>query len=125
MSVERLEAAIWLLERLVAFDTESSKSNLALIAAVEDHLRARDVNYVKVPNAAGDKAALFATIGPMCDGGVVLSALAGSEQIPIWAERGSAPASAYSAASVTAFPHWQYRTCSKSSGYRRCSAFDC
>ena len=73
MSVERLEAAIWLLERLVAFDTESSKSNLALIAAVEDHLRARDVNYVKVPNAAGDKAALFATIGPMCDGGVVLS----------------------------------------------------
>ena len=73
MSAERFEAAVWLLERLVAFDTESSKSNLALVAAVEDYLRARDVPYVKVPNAAGDKAALFATIGPMTDGGVVLS----------------------------------------------------
>ena len=73
MTTQRLEAAILLLERLVAFDTESAKSNLDLVAAVEDHLRALDVPYVKVPNAAGDKAALFATIGPMQDGGVVLS----------------------------------------------------
>ena len=43
MTTQRLEAAILLLERLVAFDTESSKSNLALVAAVEDHLRALDV----------------------------------------------------------------------------------
>ena len=26
-----------------------------------------------MPNAAGDKAAIFATIGPMIDGGIVLS----------------------------------------------------
>ncbi len=70
---ERLEAAIWLLDRLVAFDTESSKSNLDIIACIEDHLRALDVPYVRVPNALGDKAAVFATIGPMVDGGVVLS----------------------------------------------------
>ena len=73
MSAAQLEKAILLLERLVAFDTESSKSNLDLMAAVEDHLRARDVPYVKHPNATGYKTALFATIGPMIDGGVVLS----------------------------------------------------
>ncbi len=73
MAPDRLEAALTILERLISFDTESSKSNLALVAEVEFLLRERGVNYVKVPNAAGDKAALFATIGPMIDGGVVLS----------------------------------------------------
>lgn len=68
-----LERAIELTERLVAFDTESSKSNLALIDFVADYLRAQDVPFVVAPNAAGDKAALFATIGPNVDGGVVLS----------------------------------------------------
>jgi len=62
-----------LLERLVAFDTESSKSNLALVAFVEDYLRAWSVPFVRVPNREGDKAALFATIGPADRGGVVLS----------------------------------------------------
>ncbi|CAO4165774.1 acetylornithine deacetylase [Methylorubrum aminovorans] len=62
-----------LLERLVAFDTESSKSNLALIDFVAGYLDGWGVPYVMVPNATGDKAALFATLGPMRDGGVVLS----------------------------------------------------
>ncbi len=69
----RLLAAIDVLERLVAFDTESTKSNLDLVAFVETLLRAHDVPFVVVPNAAGDKAAIFATIGPMIDGGIVLS----------------------------------------------------
>ncbi|MDB5569197.1 MAG: Acetylornithine deacetylase [Hyphomicrobiales bacterium] len=69
----RLTAAIDLLERLVAFDTESSKSNLALVAYVESVLAAHDVPYVVTPNATGDKAAIFATIGPMIDGGIILS----------------------------------------------------
>ena len=73
MSAARLEAVISLLEQLVAFDTESSKSNLPIIDHIEAYLRARDVTYVRVPNVAGDKAALFATIGPMGDGGIVLS----------------------------------------------------
>ncbi|SFK61888.1 acetylornithine deacetylase [Methylocapsa palsarum] len=68
-----LLASFDLLERLISFDTESSKSNLGLIAHVEDYLAANGVEYVKVPNASGDKAALFATIGPKIDGGVVLS----------------------------------------------------
>ncbi|MFN3889417.1 MAG: acetylornithine deacetylase [Beijerinckiaceae bacterium] len=69
----RLNAAIEILDRLIAFDTESSKSNLELVAFVEDLLRAHEVPFVIVPNATGDKAAIFVTIGPMIDGGVVLS----------------------------------------------------
>jgi acetylornithine deacetylase len=71
--MSRLEAAIDLTARLVAFDTESSKTNLPLIAAVEDYLREQGVLYSRVPNAKGDKAAIFATIGPNVAGGVVLS----------------------------------------------------
>lgn len=62
-----------MLAKLVSYDTESSKSNLALIAFVEDYLRAWDVPHVRVPNRDGDKAAIFATIGPTDRGGVVLS----------------------------------------------------
>lgn len=69
----RLSAAIEILERLVAFDTESTKSNLELVSFVETLLRAHEVPFVVVPNATGDKAAVFVTIGPMIDGGVVLS----------------------------------------------------
>jgi acetylornithine deacetylase len=65
--------ALDLLARLVAFDTESDKSNLPLIAFVESYLAGLGVACVRIPNAAGDKAALFATIGPTDRGGVVLS----------------------------------------------------
>ncbi|TLG79217.1 acetylornithine deacetylase [Methylocystis sp. B8] len=71
--MDRLENAIELLSRLVAFDTVSSKSNLPLIGFVESYLREQDVRFQRVPNAAGDKAALFITIGPDSDGGVLLS----------------------------------------------------
>ena len=73
MSGERFEKTIGLLERLISFDTESSKSNLPIIDFIEAHLAARSVPFVRVPNAQGDKAAVFATIGPMRDGGIVLS----------------------------------------------------
>ncbi|WP_019904342.1 acetylornithine deacetylase [Methylobacterium sp. 77] len=62
-----------LLARLVAFDTESSRSNLALIDSVCAYLDGWGVSHVRIPNAQGDKAAIFATIGPMADGGIVLS----------------------------------------------------
>jgi acetylornithine deacetylase len=70
---ERLDAALAMLERLIGFDTESAKSNLGLVAFVEDYLKSLGVAYVKIPNAAGDKAALFASLGPSRDGGLVLS----------------------------------------------------
>lgn len=68
-----LEQVADILSRLIAFDTESSKSNLELIAWVEDYLAELGIASLRVPNARGDKAALFATIGPVIDGGVVLS----------------------------------------------------
>ncbi len=62
-----------ILAHLVAFDTESSKPNLALIDWVAAYLDGWGVPYARIPNAAGDRAAIFATIGPQVDGGVVLS----------------------------------------------------
>lgn len=61
------------LERLIAFDTTSRNSNLALIAWVEDFLRARGIASRRVANADGTKANLFAVVGPDVAGGVVLS----------------------------------------------------
>ncbi|MEA2838674.1 MAG: acetylornithine deacetylase [Methylobacteriaceae bacterium] len=72
-SPDALARALPLIERLVGFDTESSKSNLPLIDFVEDYLAELNVPFVRVPNADGNKAAIFATIGPMSDGGIVLS----------------------------------------------------
>ena len=66
-------SSIEMLKTLVAFDTVSDKSNLELIAFVEEYLADHDIPFIVVPNAAGDKAALYATIGPMTEGGVVLS----------------------------------------------------
>src|ERR1700730_13436984 len=70
---ERLDATLDMLERLIGFDTERAKSNLGLVAIVEDYLNPLGVAYVKIPNAADDKAALFASVGPNRDGGIVLS----------------------------------------------------
>jgi acetylornithine deacetylase len=71
--MDDLARAIDMTARLVAFDTESHKSNLALIDFVEAYLREQGVAFARAPNAAGDKAAIFATIGPSEAGGVVLS----------------------------------------------------
>lgn len=66
-------AALTHLERLIAFDTTSRDSNLALIGYVEDFLREHGVASHRVTNADGRKANLYATIGPAVAGGVVLS----------------------------------------------------
>ncbi len=62
-----------ILERLVAFPTVSSDSNLALIDWVEDYLAGFGVTATRVPNEDGSKAALYGHIGPQVEGGVVLS----------------------------------------------------
>lgn len=59
--------------RLIAFDTVSHRTNLPLIDFVEDYLAAHGLRSFKAMNEAGDKAALFATIGPTDKGGVCLS----------------------------------------------------
>ncbi len=62
-----------LLAALVGFDTTSSKSNLALIAYVEDYLKGHGIGATRVPSPDGAKADLFATIGPQGHGGIGLS----------------------------------------------------
>jgi len=66
-------AAKELLARLVAFDTESAKSNIPLIRFVEDYLAQHDIASQRVPTANGEKASLFATIGPSDVPGLALS----------------------------------------------------
>jgi acetylornithine deacetylase len=67
------EAVIAILERLVGFDTESSKSNLDLIAYVEAYLSGLGIASTRITSPQGDKAALFASIGPADQGGICLS----------------------------------------------------
>ena len=62
-----------LLAQLIAFDTTSRNSNLALIEWVEAFLAARGIASRRVENADGSKANLYALIGPEVEGGVVLS----------------------------------------------------
>lgn len=62
-----------LLATLVGFDTTSSKSNLALIAFVEDYLKSHRVGSLRIPSPDGVKANLFATIGGSGNGGIGLS----------------------------------------------------
>jgi acetylornithine deacetylase len=63
-----------MLEKLISFNTVSDRSNLDLIAFVEDYLGQLGVQCERVPNETGEKASLHARIGPEVDGGVVLSA---------------------------------------------------
>lgn len=62
-----------LLEKLVAFDTTSHLSNLDIIEFIGEYLLEYGIQSNLVPSPDGKKANLFATIGPMVEGGVVLS----------------------------------------------------
>lgn len=62
-----------LLDRLVAFDTTSHKSNLALVRFVEDFLAQNKIASRLVTSPDGTKANLFATIGPAGVPGIALS----------------------------------------------------
>lgn len=63
-----------LLARLVAFDTTSHKSNLAIIDFIEDYLDQHGVASTRIPTPDGAKSSLYATIGPPGIAGVGLSA---------------------------------------------------
>lgn len=62
-----------LMERLISFPTVSRESNLDLIGFVEKYLEDHDIPSTRVPDPTGDKAALYAHVGPQVEGGVVLS----------------------------------------------------
>ena len=62
-----------ILDRLLAFDTVSAKPNMALMEYVRDLLADAGIEAVLIPDAAGGKANLWATVGPADIGGVMLS----------------------------------------------------
>src|SRR5215467_14285817 len=65
--------SVEMIGRLVAFDTTSRESNLALIEFVRDYLERWRVKSELVYDETRRKANLFATIGPSDVGGVMLS----------------------------------------------------
>jgi acetylornithine deacetylase len=67
------QAAVAILERLVAFDTVSATSNLDLVGWVADYLDGLGIESVLTRNAEGTKANLYATVGPGGRGGIILS----------------------------------------------------
>ena len=60
-------------EKLVAFDTTSRNSNMALIEFVQEYLNDLGVESTLVPNDDGTKANLYATLGPTDQPGIMLS----------------------------------------------------
>lgn len=66
-------SAVEMIGKLVSFDTVSHKSNLELIGFVEDYLASHGVASKRVLSPEGDKANLYATIGPQVEGGIILS----------------------------------------------------
>ena len=53
-----------ILERLIGFDTVSSRPNMALKHYVRDLLAEAGIAATLIPNAEGTKANLYATVGP-------------------------------------------------------------
>ena len=62
-----------MIDRLVAFDTTSRDSNLALIDFVADYLKGHGLKPKLIPNAEKTKANLLVTLGPDQPGGIILS----------------------------------------------------
>ncbi len=62
-----------LIDKLVSFETISSRSNLGLIQFVKSYLEDYGVSSRIIPSDDGEKANLYATVGPMVAEGVVLS----------------------------------------------------
>ena len=68
-----LSTVTQLLGKLISFDTTSRNSNLEIIDWLEDQLKPLGATCIRIPNSAGDKANLWARIGPDRTGGLVLS----------------------------------------------------
>ena len=73
MTNDRAERIRKLLAELIAFDTVSDRSNLALIAAIERYLASFGIAGQRIVDETGRKAALWVTIGPQDRPGFVLS----------------------------------------------------
>jgi len=62
-----------ILEKLISFDTTSRNPNLDLISYIADLLKQNGIESVLLENNEKTKANLYATVGPLTTGGVMLS----------------------------------------------------
>ncbi|GGB46298.1 acetylornithine deacetylase [Roseibium aquae] len=83
-----LETTLTILDRLIAYPTVSADSNLELIAYAAGHLEDCGARVTVSHDPSGQKANLFATLGPDVDGGIVLSGH--TDVVPAQAEDWSA-----------------------------------
>ena len=83
-----MTATLDILDRLVAFDTVSRNSNLGIIAFIEDFLRTRGFAVHRIADDSGQKAGLFAALGPAGQG-LMLSAH--TDVVPVQGQSWSKP----------------------------------
>ena len=62
-----------ILDRLISFPTVSAESNLPIIDYVQDYLQTRGFEIHRMPDKTGQKAGLFACIGPSDRAGIMVS----------------------------------------------------
>lgn len=70
---DTLDNAIDILEKLVSYDSISGRSTQGIVGYIEQYLTGMGVDVQLSYDSAGDRANVFATIGPQIDGGVVLN----------------------------------------------------
>jgi len=70
---ESLDNAVEILERLVGFESLSGRPTHGIVSYIQDFLSSHGIEATLSYDDAGERANVFATIGPQIDGGVVLS----------------------------------------------------
>ena len=78
-----------ILDRLLAFDTVSSRPNLGLMTYVSELLESAGLTVTLIPDADGGKANLYASTGPAGLGGVMLSGH--TDVVPVEGQAWSVP----------------------------------
>ncbi len=124
-----LEQTITILEKLVGFESLSGKPTHDIIEYIESYLRDLGIDCALSFDSTGEKANLFATIGPETDGGVVLNGH--TDVVPVtgqnWATdpftltrldnrlygRGSVDMKGFLACVLASVPHWQSTSLNK------------
>ncbi len=70
---DTLDNAVEILGRLVSFDSVSGKPTHGIVGYIQDYLSRHGIETTLSFDEAGERANVFATIGPEIDGGVVLN----------------------------------------------------
>ncbi|MDV2857657.1 MULTISPECIES: acetylornithine deacetylase [Oceanimonas] len=78
-----------ILQQLIGFDTTSAHSNLALMDYIQRYLKEQGVDSYLVHDEAGNKANLYATLGPAAKPGVMLSGH--TDTVPVTGQQWTLP----------------------------------